>query len=114
MYYSLEDNKPIAVCASCDSRHPVSNPVICMKEFNQQMTSQTPITNFTKLDRTLQRTFVKCPQCNEKTEFCLFKKDRNGRLGQICTQCNTMISLVSSSSDQPEDDGDHDDDDAED
>jgi len=97
MYYKLDDTqKPISVCASCGHMSDISNPIICSKEFNQQMSLNTPITNFTRFDKTLQRTIIHCPECNNRTEFCLFKKDRNGRLGQICTQCNTLISLVSS------------------
>lgn len=93
MYYKLDENKPVAICASCGNKTRISNPVIHSKEFNQQMNLKTPLTNFTIYDKALQRTHLHCPQCKRHTEFCLFKKDRNGRLGQMCTECKTIVSL---------------------
>lgn len=90
-YYSLDDkNMPISICPSCGNNQQIGHPIIYSQIFNLDTNVQTTITPFTKYDNALLRKILYCPNCKEKREFCLFMKDKTGRLGQLCTQCDTL------------------------
>jgi transcription elongation factor Elf1 len=95
-YYSLDENKhPIIMCPSCGhSTSKLTTPIIYSESFNNVVNTSTQINVFTKFDNTLLRKILYCPNCNEKTEFCLFKKDKTGKLVFLCTKCDTPFTSI--------------------